>query len=269
MTPVIFGFLIALAVGLTGIGGGSFTVPLLLLSGLPAAEAVGTTFVFAGVLRLIAAPFYFATKQVHAHYAWLLLRGAVPGLVLGMVALKLLASGSRNPVVIIVIGIMLTLSSSVTFIKRVQAPNFARKNSRWLPWLAFPIGVESGFSSAGAGALGTMLLMNYSEITPTQVVGTDLIFGFVLAIVGSAVHWTIGSISTAVLFQLLLGGIPGVILGCILSTRVPAQKLKTVVATVAICAGLQLMWSGAHAYAASHAVNAVHVVRTVAASATR
>ena len=86
MTPVIFGFLIALAVGLTGIGGGSFTVPLLLLSGLPAAEAVGTTFVFAGVLRLIAAPFYFATKQVHAHYAWLLLRGAVPGLVLGMVA---------------------------------------------------------------------------------------------------------------------------------------------------------------------------------------
>jgi len=52
-----FGFLIALAVGLTGIGGGSFTVPLLLFSGLPAAEAVGTTFVFAGVLRLIAAPF--------------------------------------------------------------------------------------------------------------------------------------------------------------------------------------------------------------------
>ena len=80
---------------------------------------------------------------------------------------------------------------------------------------------------------------------------------------------TVGSISTTVLFQLLLGGVPGVILGCILSTRVPAQKLKTVVATVAICAGLQLMWSGAHAYAASHAVNAVHVVRTVAASATR
>jgi len=114
-----------------------------------------------------------------------------------------------------------------------------------------------------------MLLMNYSEITPTQVVGTDLIFGLVLAIVGSAVHWTIGSISTTVLFQLLLGGIPGVILGCILSTRVPAQKLKTVVATVAICAGLQLMWSGAHAYVASHAVSAAHIVRTVAASATR
>lgn len=267
MTAVIFGFLIAMAVGLTGIGGGSFTVPLLLLLGMPAAEAVGTTFVFAGILRLIAAPFYFAAKQMHLRYAWLLLRGAVPGLVIGMVALKLLASDSRNPVVIMIIGVMLTLSSSVTFIRRVQAPNFARKNSRWLPWLAFPIGIESGFSSAGAGALGTMLLMNYSEITPTEVVGTDLLFGLVLAIVGSAVHWTIGSVSTGILVQLLLGGIPGVVLGCLLSTRVPAQKLKLVVATVAICAGLQLMWSGAHAYAASRTVNATHILRTVAAGA--
>lgn len=266
MIPVLFGFLIALAVGLTGIGGGSFTVPLLLLLGMPAAEAVGTTFVFAGVLRLIAAPFYFAAKQMHFRYAWLLLRGAVPGLVLGMVALKLLATPQSNPIVVIVIGIMLTLSSSITFIRRAQVPTFARKNSRWLPWLAFPIGVESGFSSAGAGALGTMLLMNYSEITPTEVVGTDLLFGLVLAIVGSAVHWTIGSVSSPVLFQLLLGGIPGVVLGCALSTRVPAQKLKVVVATVAICAGLQLMWSGVRAYNAAHSATASRMVSGVAAS---
>ncbi len=265
MIPVLFGFLIALAVGLTGIGGGSFTVPLLLLLGMPAAESVGTTFVFAGILRLIAAPFYFAAKHVHFRYAWLLLRGAVPGLVLGMIALKLLATPQGNPAVVIVIGVMLTLSSSVTFIRRAQVPTFARKNPRWLPWLAFPIGIESGFSSAGAGALGTMLLMNYSEITPTEVVGTDLLFGLVLAVVGSAVHWTIGSISTGILLQLLLGGIPGVVLGCALSTRVPAQKLKVVVATVAICAGLQLMWSGVRAYNATHAATAARVLSGTAA----
>jgi len=52
----LIGFLIAAAVGLTGIGGGSFTVPaLLLVAGLTAGEAVGTAFLFAGVLRLIAA----------------------------------------------------------------------------------------------------------------------------------------------------------------------------------------------------------------------
>src|ERR1041384_3557920 len=209
MSDVVFGFLIALAVGLTGIGGGSFTVPiLLLLVGLPAGEAVGTAFVFAGVLRLIAAPFYVLGRQVHSRYFRLLLAGAVPGLVIGMLALRGVAKAENSGLVTIILGVLLTLSSSVSFFPRVQNPRFALKNSRWLPWLAFPIGVESGFSSAGAGALGTVLLLNYSEMAPTQVIGTDIVFGLVLAIIGSAVHWTLGSISTPILLKLLAGGVP-------------------------------------------------------------
>jgi uncharacterized protein len=257
MTYLLLGFAIALAVGLTGIGGGSFTVPaLLLIAGLPAAEAVGTTFVFAGVLRLVAAPFYLATRQVHSKYFWLLVQGALPGLVLGMIALRLLSKQESNAVIVILVGVLLTLSSSVTFVPRAQVPGFARKNSSWLPWLAFPIGVESGFSSAGAGALGTVLLLNYSEMTPAQVVGTDLLFGLVLATVGAAVHWTFGSISTSLLVQLLLGGIPGVILGCLLARIVPARRLKVVVASIAICAGLQLVWSGAHKLSSKNTASA-------------
>jgi uncharacterized protein len=265
MIALILGFLIALAVGLTGIGGGSFTVPaLLLIAGLPTAEAVGTTFVFAGVLRLIAAPFYLATRQVHVRYFGLLLQGAVPGLVLGMLALRAFSSRDSSPAVIVVIGVLLTLSSSVTFVPKAQMPGFARKNTHWLPWLAFPIGLESGFSSAGAGALGTVLLLNYSEMSPAQVVGTDLLFGLALAVVGGAVHWTLGSISTPILGQLLLGGIPGVILGCLLARRVPAQKLKAVVATIAICAGLQLVWAGVRAIQSKSAGNAARVTAGVA-----
>jgi hypothetical protein len=247
------GFLIALAVGLTGIGGGSFTVPaLLLIVGLPAGEAVGTAFVFAGVLRLIAAPFYLLRHQVHSRYFRLMLIGAVPGLVLGIIALRLLAQTGHSPVVVIILGLLLTFTSGLSFVPRAHNPNFVVKNSRWLPWLAFPIGVESGFSSAGAGALGTVLLLNYSEMAPAQVVGTDIIFGLVLAVIGSAFHWTFGSISTAVLLQLLAGGLPGVVIGCLLARKVPAQKLKLVVAAVALVAGLQLVWSGVHASVAQH-----------------
>jgi uncharacterized protein len=250
MIHLVLGFLIAFAVGLTGIGGGSFTVPaLLLIVGLPAGEAVGTAFVFAGVLRLIAAPFYLVAKKVHGQYFRLLVQGAVPGLVLGMYFLRVMSKNQSNPVLIIVLGLLLAASSSVTFVPRVQNPGFAGKNSHWLPWLAFPIGIESGFSSAGAGALGTVLLLNYSEMTPVEVVGTDLVFGLVLAIIGSAVHWTFGSISTPILLQLLMGGIPGVVLGCVLAKKVPAQKLKAVVALIAICAGLQLVWSGVRSIA--------------------
>src|SRR5216684_2761026 len=258
------GFLIAVAIGLTGIGGGSFTVPaLVLIVGLTAGEAVGTAFVFAGVLRLIAAPFYLLGKQFHARYLWLLLLGAIPGLLLGTYVLRLLGEEGGNPVVIILLGIMLAASSSVTFAPCVQNPGFARKNSRWLPWLALPIGVESGFSSAGAGALGTVLLLNYSEMTPPQVIGTDLLFGLVLAVIGGAFHWKFGSISMPMLFELLLGGVPGVVLGCLLARRVPASKLKTVVAMVAIFAGLQLVWSGSRALVERRAASvARNIART-------
>src|SRR6202140_4153917 len=249
------GFVIAVAVGLTGIGGGSFTVPaLILLVGLAPKTAVGTAFIFAGVLRLIVGPFYLWGKQVRGAYVWRLLLGAVPGLLIGTYVLRLLSADLGNPVIVIVLGVLLAASSSLTFVRRLHNPEFARKNGHWLPWFALPIGIESGFSSAGAGALGTVLLLNYSEMTPSEVVGTDILFGLVLAIIGSVAHWTFGSISTSTLLQLLEGGVPGVVVGCLLARRVPAHKLKTLVAMVALFAGLQLVWSGTHSLGAKHAI---------------
>jgi uncharacterized protein len=266
---LLLGFLIALAVGLTGIGGGSFTVPaLLLIVGLPAGEAVGTAFVFAGVLRLIAAPFYLFRRNVNSRYFRLMLTGAVPGLILGIIALRGLAHSGNSAFVVLVLGLLLTVTATLSFVPKAQNPSFVVKNSRWLPWLAFPIGIESGFSSAGAGALGTVLLLNYSEMTPAQVVGTDIIFGLVLAVIGSTVHWTLGSISSPVLLQLLAGGVPGVVIGCLLSKRVPARKLKLVVAAVALAAGLQLIWSGVRASVTPHSVSAAKL-NAVASGATR
>jgi uncharacterized protein len=242
---LLIGLAIALAVGLTGIGGGSFTVPaLVLLLGLPAQASVGTAFVFAGVLRLVAAPFYLAGRHVHWRYLWLLTQGAVPGLLIGTYVLRWLSRGQSSPIIVILLGMLLTASSSITFIPAAQNRTFTKKNSRWLPWLALPIGVEAGFSSAGAGALGTVLLLNYSEMTPPQVVGTDILFGLVLAVLGSAFHWKFGSISSHVLVQLLEGGLPGVVIGCLFARRVPARKLKLAIATIAIFAGLQLIYSG-------------------------
>jgi uncharacterized membrane protein YfcA len=256
----LLGFLIALAVGMTGIGGGSFTVPaLVLLVGLTAGEAVGTAFVFAGVIRLIAAPFYLLGKHFNARYLWLLLGGAIPGLLIGTYVLQLVGREAGNPIVVILLGILLAASSSITFAPRVQNPSFARKNSRWLPWLALPIGIESGFSSAGAGALGTVLLLNYSEMTAPQVVGTDLVFGLVLAAIGAAFHWKFGAINTLVLVQLLAGGVPGVLFGCALARVVPARRLKLVVAAIAIFAGVQLVWNGAHTLLARRSAGAIRI----------
>jgi uncharacterized protein len=270
VTNALIGFVIAVAVGMTGIGSGSFTVPaLLLIVGLSAGEAVGTAFVFGGVLRLFAVPFYMAGRQIHFRYLRLLLLGAVPGLVVGMYALGLLATHGKNPLITILLGLLLAVSSSVTFFPRAQRRDFVSKNSRWLPWLAFPIGVENGFSSAGAGALGTVLLLNYSDMTPTQVIGTDLSFGLILAAMGSAVNWRLGLIDAPVLLQLLAGGVPGVVLGCLVSKRVPARKLKTAVALIALCAGLLLVRTGVRNLAKNYQSRMARTAMSIAPSMTR
>jgi uncharacterized membrane protein YfcA len=213
---------------------------------MPSGEAVGTAFVFTAALRLVAAPFYLYGKHIHARYFSLLVTGAAQGLIVGTYLLHLLSNRARNPIVLIVLGLLLVISSAITFVPAAQNPGFARRNSSWLPLLSIPIGIESGFSSAGAGALGTVLLLNYSELNPSQVVGTDILFGLVLAILGSAFHWEFGGIESSVVKQLLLGGIPGVILGCLLARRLDAGKLKLAVGAIAIIAGLQLVWSGIH-----------------------
>src|SRR5205823_8515269 len=168
MTQLLIGFVIALAVGLTGIGGGSFTVPaLLLLSGLSVGEAVGTAFVFAGVVRLVAAPFYLFSRQIHSRYFWLLLRGSVPGLLSGTLVLRFVTARGGNSTVVILLGVVLALTAALHFAPRARKPEFIYRNSQWLPWLAFPIGVESSFASAGAGARGTVQLLTYFEETPS------------------------------------------------------------------------------------------------------
>jgi hypothetical protein len=241
----VIGFVIALAVGLTGIGGGSFTVPaLILFVGLAPKTAVGTAFIFAGVLRLIVGPLYLWGKKVRGAYVWGLLKGAVPGLLIGTYLLRLLSENEPNAFLIIALGVLLALSSSLTFVRSLHNHEFTRKNARWLPWFALPIGIESGFSSAGAGALGTVLLLNYSEMTPSEVVGTDLLFGLGLAAIGSAIHLQFGSVSSATLLQLLAAGIPGVLMGFVLARRTPARNLKSAIALIAILAGVQLVWSG-------------------------
>ena len=241
----VIGFVIAVTVGLTGIGGGSFTVPaLILLAGLAPKTAVGTAFVFAAVLRLIVGPLYLWGKQVRGAYVWRLLKGAIPGLLIGTYALRFFNSNQANPGLLILLGVLLTASSSLTFARPLQNHEFARKNAGWLPWFALPIGIESGFSSAGAGALGTVLLLNYSEMSASEVVGTDLLFGLGLAAIGSAIHLGVGTVSAGTLLRLLAAGIPGVVLGFILSRRTPARKLKPAIALIAILAGLQLVWTG-------------------------
>lgn len=242
---VLIGFIIALAVGLTGVGGGSFTTPaLVLLAGISGAEAVGTALVFSSVIRLIAAPFYVVGKQFSSRYLGLMLLGALPGLLGGTYLLRAINTRFSNPLVLLIIGAMLIGSAVMTAFHFQGRSTPHLRRSSWIPWLSLPIGFETGFSSAGAGALGTLLLFNFTEMSATQVVGTDIVFGIVLAVLGALFHIGLGTINAEVLRLLLIGGIPGVLVGCLLSRRVPAQRLRYGILALTMLLGFQLLFTG-------------------------
>lgn len=90
----------------------------------------------------------------------------------------------------------------------------------------FPVGAEVGFSSAGAGALGSAALLSLTPLEPAKVVGTDLLFGFTVSLVGSSAHWFSHVLDPRLRLQVIAGGIAGAVGGTLLSTHVPRRQLR-------------------------------------------
>lgn len=224
------GFIIATFIALTGVGAGTITTPLLILFlGVPAPVAVGTGLMFSAAVKLVLVPTQIARKRVRWRVLGLMLLGGLPGVLLGSLALKHLDVHGPQYVLNGLLGgaLVLTALWQIGFSfrsTRIEAP--VRDRSKWLPLLMFPVGAEVGFSSAGAGALGTAALLGLTSLTPAQVVGTDILFGFLLSLVGSGAHGFFRGTSTALLQHLVIGGFAGVTLGTVAARWVPKRPLR-------------------------------------------
>lgn len=244
---VLFGFLIALVVSMTGMGGGPLAVPVLtLVLGMDAAQAVGTSLLFVTVTKMVATPVYFLRRQVHMKTVLTLAAGGLPGVALGTWLLSRMNSKGLQPVILTVVGgtiVVMALASLWRLLGRAPLTP-ERPCKRLLAPLAFPIGLEVGFSSAGAGALGSLLLMHCTSLRMSQIVGTDLLFGLILSASGGGMHLAVGGIDTTVLWKLCAGGVAGAALGAHLGTRIPARSLRAALSSVLVLLGGQLCWKG-------------------------
>lgn len=228
--PYVIGFVIALFIALTGVGAGTITVPtLVLFLGVPAPIAVGIGLMFASAVKLILVPAQIARRNIVWRTLGFMLLGGVPGVILGSLFLKhLVTTGSQN-LLNVILGVILvgTAGWQLFFTLRPLKHHDGRRNrTLLLPWLMFPVGAEVGFSSAGAGALGSAALLGLTPLEPAQVVGTDIAFGFVVSLIGSGAHWFSRGAQTGLLLQLIAGGVVGAIGGTLLSTHIPRRPLR-------------------------------------------
>jgi uncharacterized membrane protein YfcA len=104
------------------------------------------------------------------------------------------------------------------------------------------LGLAVTISSVGAGAIGvTALLMLYPALRVSRIVGSDIAHAVPLTLVAGAGHWFIGDVNVELLINLLVGSIPGVIAGSLLSTRSPDHILRPALAAVLLVSGLKLL----------------------------
>ena len=243
--PFVVGFLIAMAVGLTGVGAGTITAPVLILFfGMSPADAVGTALTFAAVIKTVVAPAYLLRRQVNLPILLRLCAGGIPGVLGGVWLVRSLSAKNFQNGLMLIVGATIAITALFTLYRALypSAMPHGRDGARWLPMIAAAIGAEVGFSSAGAGALGSLALLNLTKLSPAQVVGTDMLFGLVLALIGGGLHVAAGHYDPALLTRLLIGGVAGVWTGANLSSVVPARPLRIALAASLTAIGLQLCW---------------------------
>jgi hypothetical protein len=262
----LIGFFIALFIALTGVGAGTITVPILVLFlGVPAAEAVGIGLLFATAVKFILVP----AQVVRGNIAWCtlgyMLLGGAPGVLIGSLFLRhLVTAGSQNLLNAILGGILVaTAAWQLIFSFRPVKEDRARPDrARLLAALMFPVGAEVGFSSAGAGALGSAALLSLTALAPAQVVGTDIAFGFVVSLIGSGAHWATGGTNTTLLFHLIAGGILGAVGGAMLSTHIPRRPLRLALWLWLLVLGGQFLVNSYHARFTAPRQTATHVAQS-------
>ncbi|MES1262078.1 MAG: sulfite exporter TauE/SafE family protein [Acidobacteriota bacterium] len=252
---ILAGFLIALAIGITGVGAGSITAPILILFFHQSpSNAVTTALVFGTVVKLIATPIYFARGHVNFRVLKFIALGGLPAVIVGSVLLSFFDKNAAARPILIIVGITVVISAAGTFWRSISPAGVTSKpvSEKWLPWIVAPIGFEVGFSSAGAGALGTVVLMRFTSLLPAEVVGTDLAFGLLLSIFAGGIHAGMTGVPWGILMKLLIGGVPAVLLGTQLTTVVSPRKMRLALCVWLIYIGAQLSWRAFQTPPATH-----------------
>ncbi|MFT9846563.1 sulfite exporter TauE/SafE family protein [Aneurinibacillus sp. REN35] len=248
----IMGLLIGFLVGLTGVGGAALLTPILIMIGVQPSIAVGTDLLYNSVTKFFGVMQHWKQKTVNLTLVKYLAIGSIPSAVVAVGALHFFGSMYQNQEEIIksALGYVLILVSLAT-IARVFFDKKLRPN-RWQlapieekKGLTIGIGIVFGFivglTSIGSGSLFAVAMLYLYRMNASELVGTDIAHAFLLVTVAGVLHAGTGSVDYMLAGNLLLGSIPGVVLGSTLSAKVPARPLRTIVATLILISGLKLI----------------------------
>lgn len=261
--PALFGLLVGFLVGLTGVGGGAIMTPFLItVMGIPAPTAIGTDLVFATVTKVTGSFQHYRQKSVNLEVALFLGLGSIPASLLGVATVEWIKRsfdpGVVNTILITVIGAVLLLVGGSLIFRTLMPEHWLRQRQhmwdgeskmsrrRRLYTVLFGAigGYLVGLTSVGSGSIMAIILLLLYPLSPAVIVGTDIVHATVLSLVTGIAHLASGNVALGLVGTLLIGSIPGVLIGSRVARYVPAKPLRLLLAVMVTIVGLQLLFGG-------------------------
>jgi uncharacterized membrane protein YfcA len=242
------GLAVGILVGMTGMGGGSLMTPILiLLFGFDPKTAVGTDILHGAVFKSFGAVRHRMLGTVHARLALWMLLGSAPMSLVGVQIASGFGDGADS-VMGKIVGAALILGGlgfvAKTFLsgKADDAPFLLATRDKVI---AVTIGAICGFvvglTSVGSGTFFGLAMLLIYPLTARKIVGTDVFHAAALLWVAGASHLLHGNVDLHAMAWLLVGSIPGVLLGSQMSIKIPDAALRTGFAVVLILSGIKLV----------------------------
>jgi hypothetical protein len=255
---VIGSAVVGLLVGLTGAGGGALMTPMLiLLFAVKPAAAISSDLVAAVVMRPVGALVHLRKGTVNLRLVGLMTLGSVPMAFLGSYLLKLLGDTSTSQKnVEILLGAALLAGAAAMVVRfvldRRSGPRTAKVDEiriRPVPTVLIGMtgGLIVGLTSVGSGSLMIVLLLfAYPMLSANRLVGTDLTQAVPLTAAAALGALAFGHVEFGVTASIIVGSVPAVLVGSLLSSRAPDRYIRPAITFVILASGLKYVGLGTY-----------------------
>jgi uncharacterized protein len=257
MDPLViaFGLGVGILIGLTGIGGGSLMTPLLVLfAGVPPVVAIGTDLAYGAVTKTVGGWRHWRKGTVDLGVSMWLAVGSMPGALAGVWLLDHLHASygkSFEPTLLVSIAVALIIVAVTILGRALFMPKLVARERHAVvqttrtkvtaALIGAVLGLILGVTSVGSGALIGLALILVFQLTPHRVVGTDVFHAAILLWVAGMAHWVSGNVDFVLMGTILIGSLPGVVIGTQLIGHVSANALRPALGCVLLASALGVL----------------------------
>jgi uncharacterized membrane protein YfcA len=247
---VVAGLGVGTVVGLTGMGGGALMTPILVLFfGVPPLAAVSSDLVASAFMKPFGGLVHIRRRTVNWGLVGWLCLGSVPSAFSGVLVMRAIGGGTgvQHAVQLALGGALLLAVAGLAgkaFVGTRRAASSTPVHPKPLPTviLGAVAGLVVGMTSVGSGSMiVVVLLLLYPAMRANDLVGTDLVQAVPLVAAAAIGHALFGDLHLDLAAMLLVGAIPGVLIGARLSSRAPAGVIRSALAMALLASGLKLL----------------------------